>query len=108
LIASGSHLSHDKTYSPVDRSDQALTRRSSGDEALWRRVMQFLHTRGIRNLAGVHVEVHQGIVVLQGSVGSPHDRWLCITCARRVAGVLNVVDELKVDRRDASFMRRAR
>lgn len=66
----------------------------SGD--LCCRIRRFLDARGVRGLDGVLVDVDGGTVTLRGNVASKHDRWLCVNCARRVAGVLHVCDELEV------------
>ena len=50
-----------------------------------------------RNLAEVAVLVDEGQVFLSGRVPSYHLRQLAVERARRVAGVLHVIDELRVD-----------
>ena len=64
---------------------------------LRQRVERFLTTRGIRGMEGFRVDVDGGVVVLRGRVASAHDRWLCVSCSSRVAGVLHVIDELEVE-----------
>lgn len=96
----------DDIYS-TDRSDQVLAQCSCDDEALQHRVEQFLFDRGVDSLSDIQVTVSRGVVTLHGVVASPHERWLCICCARRVAGVIRVEDELEVAPR-AVFKPRAR
>jgi len=64
---------------------------------LRQRIMRFLRSRGLESLHEVHVDVDRGIVFLRGTIPTSHDRWLCDTCARRVAGVIRLVDELQVE-----------
>ena len=67
---------------------------SSGE--LRQRVLRFLQSRGICGMEDVRVGVDGGVVVLRGRIASAHDRWLCVSCVCRVAGVLHVIDQLEV------------
>lgn len=78
-------------------SSVADTETDKCSEELRRRVQRFLGTRGIRGLEGVHVDVDGGVIVLRGRVASARDRWLCVSCSSRVAGVLRVIDELEFE-----------
>ena len=77
--------------------DPLISNMSPADIDLHRRVTQFLHGRGISGLQHVRVELHGQDVSLRGRVASAHDRWLCVTCCSRVAGVARVIDELEVE-----------
>lgn len=66
------------------------------DLDLVRRVQIFLHSKQVRSLRGVSVEADRGTVVLRGEVNSFYEKQLCISCAKRVAGVLELIDEIQV------------
>ena len=66
------------------------------DSDLKRRVELFLQLKGVSSLPRLSIEVEGGQVMLQGTVRSFYERQLCL-CCQHVAGVLKVVDELKVD-----------
>lgn len=62
--------------------------------------------RGLNNL---DIDVDGGTVVWRGRIASSHDRWLCVHCAQRVAGVLRVIDELNSEGEvDGAVRRRPR
>ena len=66
------------------------------DLDLARRVENYLHSKQMRSLRGVDVEANRGRVVLRGDVGSFYEKQLCLNCTRRVAGVIDLVDEIRV------------
>ncbi len=66
------------------------------DSDLKRRVELFLQQKGVSSLPRLKIEVEGGQVMLQGTVRSFYERQLCL-CCQHVAGVLRVVDELKVE-----------
>ena len=66
------------------------------DLDLARRVENYLHSKQVRSLKSVAVEADGGRVVLRGDVGSFYEKQLCLSCTRRVAGVLDLVDEIEV------------
>ena len=66
------------------------------DLDLARRVENFLHSKQVRSLRSVLVEADHGRVVLRGKVGSFYEKQLCLSCTRRVAGVIDLVDEILV------------
>ena len=63
---------------------------------LKRRIMIFLSQRGVSSVRRLNIEVSGGTVTLQGTVCSFYERQLC-HCCKHVAGVLKLVDELKVE-----------
>lgn len=65
------------------------------DSDLKRRVELFLQKKGVVSLPRINIEVEGGKVKLQGTVHSFYERQLYL-CCQHVAGVLRVVDELKV------------
>jgi osmotically-inducible protein OsmY len=72
------------------------TDRSPRDQDLERRIINYLSKQHFARLRSITVEAIQGLVTIQGLVGSYHERQLCISCCQRVAGVVQVVDHLQV------------
>ena len=66
------------------------------DGDLRRRVELFLQQKGVTSLPRLTIDVNGGHVILQGTVRSFYERQLCL-CCRHVAGVMRVIDELKVE-----------
>ncbi len=66
------------------------------DRNLKHRIELFLQQKGVSSLPRLSIEVEGGQVMLRGTVRSFHERQLCL-CCRHVAGVLQVIDELKVE-----------
>jgi hypothetical protein len=65
------------------------------DSELAKRVRIFLvNSRG--ELGGLEVQVQDGVVTLAGSVPTFYLRQLATACARRVAGVRNIIDGIEV------------
>ena len=64
---------------------------------LQRRVMNFLAQRGVSSLRRLNVKAEGGTVTLHGTVRSFYERQLCLCCCQHVAGVVKLVDELKVE-----------
>ena len=69
---------------------------SEKDFELERRVTNYLLSKQMRSLREVAVDVANGTVVLRGEVGSFYEKQLCLNCTRRVAGVVELVDEILV------------
>jgi osmotically-inducible protein OsmY len=66
------------------------------DQDLERRVLTYLETRQIPGVRWIEVQADQGIVKLSGTVRTFYQKQLCTHCTRRVAGVVQVVDEISV------------
>lgn len=66
------------------------------DLELQRRVTSYLHSKRMRSLNHIDVEASRGTVVLRGEVGSFYEKQLCLNCTRRVAGVVDLIDEILV------------
>ena len=67
------------------------------DEDLSRRIISFLHQRGLNVLRNIAVDVRNGTVVIHGRIGSLSEKQLCLNCCQRVAGVIRLVDEIGVE-----------
>ena len=78
---------------PVTGSDNPLV---AEDDLLNRRVKNFLYERHVPQAQALEVESHFGTLVISGKLASRHDKWLCLECCRRVAGVVKLIDELEV------------
>jgi osmotically-inducible protein OsmY len=81
------------TQSEVDPSDLDLTRR----------VTTFLSTRHRPGLRTLEVESRNGVVTLRGRVSTFYEKQLSAQLARRVAGVVRLVDQVVVSQRPISF-----
>ena len=66
------------------------------DRDLERRVANYLLGRQVTALREIDVRADQGTVTLRGEVHSFYHKQLCINCCRRVAGVIQLVDEVDV------------
>jgi len=69
----------------------------TGDSDLKRRVENYLVGRKVSSLRRIRVDASNGTVKLRGRVGSYYEKQLCIHCCRRVAGVIQLVDEVDVE-----------
>lgn len=63
---------------------------------LERRVRSFLAQQGVDSVRHLNIEVNGGTVILHGLVSSFYERQLCISCCRRIAGVVRFIDNLTV------------
>ena len=52
--------------------------------------------REVPACGNVQLVVHGGVVVLNGVLPSEYDKWICVECCRRVAGVIRIMDRLQV------------
>jgi hypothetical protein len=69
----------------------------STDEDLARRMRLFLDQQRLINRARLRIEAHRGVVRIRGTVSTFHQRQLIASAARRVAGVGQIVDEMRVE-----------
>jgi osmotically-inducible protein OsmY len=71
---------------------------SDSDESaiLERRVRSYLYNRHVAALRGLRVEVDRDTVILTGRVNSFYEKQLSHATARRVAGVRDVLDRIRV------------
>lgn len=66
------------------------------DSDLRNRVSRFLADRLRPKLCQLDVDATDGIVTLSGVVNSFYEKQLAISCSQRVAGVIQLVDQMKV------------
>ena len=66
------------------------------NDDLRRRVQLFLHNSNLPALRHINIDVDGGCVVLSGQVQTYYERQLAHEFSRRVAGVLQVSDQLEV------------
>ncbi len=66
------------------------------DGDLRQRVVNYLFARRVPSLRAIEVTAEAGQVTLRGRVGSYYEKQLCVHCCRRVAGVMQLVDEVVV------------
>ncbi|MBW3595927.1 MAG: BON domain-containing protein [Planctomycetes bacterium] len=66
------------------------------DQDLKRRIVNFLHQRHVPSLRGINVLVRDGVVTMRGVVDSFYHKQLCLNCCQRVAGVVQLNDEIEV------------
>ena len=78
-------------------SGKQCTPHTNEDGDLENRIINFLHHRHVPSGKQIRAEAHLGRVVVSGKLPSKNAKWLCIECCRRVAGVVNLVDQVVVD-----------
>jgi hypothetical protein len=71
--------------------------KSDSDLDVQRRVVLFLAQRRLVCGTRLSVDVQRGVVTLRGLAPTFHQRQLIVAFARRVAGAVQVIDELEVD-----------
>jgi osmotically-inducible protein OsmY len=66
------------------------------NQDLERRVVTYLENRQIPGVRWIEVQADQGVVKLSGTVRTFYQKQLCTHCTRRVAGVVEIIDEINV------------
>ena len=66
------------------------------DSELQRRIVNFLFERGPTSLRHLETEVRGGVVVITGRVRTYYEKQLATCCCQRVAGVFEVINEVRV------------
>jgi len=69
----------------------------SAEEELSRRVRLFLDQQRLNSRGRLSVVSQRGVVTVRGDVATFYQRQLIVSAAQRVAGVSQIVDELRVD-----------
>jgi len=77
-------------------SNTHLNIATPANDQLKRRVSNFLQQAGRAGLQSLEVEAYGGAVTVRGRVRSYYERQLAINCCQRVAGVVQVVDDIQV------------
>lgn len=72
-----------------------LTPEANADLRL--RVSQYMADRHMPGLKRVRIDAADGVVTLDGTVGSYYEKQLCQNICRRVAGVVRLIDNVNVD-----------
>ena len=75
---------------------QAQTESLPSDSDLKRRITNFPFRQHFSDLRRMEVTANKGVVTIRGRVRSFHQRQLCIHCCQRVAGVVQINDEINV------------
>jgi hypothetical protein len=70
---------------------------SAADADLARRIALFLEQRRLTSSNRLTVAADRGVVTLRGTAPTFHQRQLIVSATRRVAGVIQIMDELDVD-----------
>lgn len=65
-------------------------------DVLWR-VESYLDSKHFTGFRDLNVEVNDGIVTISGKVDNFHERQVALNSCRRVAGVLQLIDEIQVE-----------
>jgi osmotically-inducible protein OsmY len=73
-----------------------LVPNQSADRELEKRVANYLHGRHVPSLRKLGVQSENGAVTLSGRVHSFHEKQIAIHCCRRVAGVVQLIDDVDV------------
>lgn len=81
---------------PNRLAKQSQSAPAAEDHQLKRRLVNFLYDRQVPDTDDLNVESHGGTVVISGRLPSRHDKWLCLECCRRVAGVIRLVDQVDI------------
>ena len=67
------------------------------DAELERRIANFLYQRRVPGRECIQLNVYGGVVAVSGRIQTRYAKWLCVECCRRVAGVLRVIDNVKIE-----------
>lgn len=73
--------------------------RTQHDRELERRVINYLARQHFPQLQTIKVHAHEGVVVIRGRVNSFYERQMCIHCCQRVAGVVQLKDQVEVHKK---------
>ena len=70
---------------------------ATNNAELERRIANFLCQRRVPGRECLQLNVCGGVVAVSGKIPTRYARWLCIESCRRVAGVLRVIDNVKIE-----------
>src|SRR6476646_6754060 len=91
-----SYLGKETTMTAIASRNSTLHREKS-DTELERRLTNFLFQRRVPGAARIQLVAHGGVVAISGRSPTRSAKWLCIECCRRVAGVIRVIDNVKIE-----------
>jgi len=86
---------------PAQAADRSIGEKMD-DTKITAAVKTKLAADRVKNLVDVGVETNDGVVRLYGKVPTPEDKFEAERVARRAKGVREVVNELRVEKPDAS------
>ena len=66
------------------------------DSQLESRIINCLHAKGVPELASIHLDVHDGSVVISGTVSQTSVQRHCYECCSHVAGVIKVINRIEI------------
>ncbi len=66
------------------------------NDDLGRRVSNFLNSRHFDSFRDLDIEVNNGAVIISGKLNNYHEKQVALSCCQRVAGVVTLVDRIKV------------
>lgn len=75
---------------------EVACRGPAADRELQRRIVSFLFERGLTGLQHLETEVHGGVATVKGRVRTYYEKQLATCCCQRVAGVLRVINDVRV------------
>ena len=85
----------------------SATRAEYSDAEIAQRVRTFLQSRHFPGFRNLQVDVNNGLVSLSGHVRSFYEKQVALNTCQRVAGVLSLIDHVRVDlETDAATTRR--
>ncbi len=64
---------------------------------LERRIANFLCQRRVPGRECIQLNVYGGVVAVSGRIPTRYAKWLCIECCRRVAGVIRIIDKVRIE-----------
>jgi BON domain-containing protein len=70
---------------------------ASNNAELERRLANFLFQCRVPGRECIQLNVYGGVVAVSGRIPTRYAKWLCIECCRRVAGVIRVIDNVKIE-----------
>lgn len=95
LLGHGSHSGQCSGIATMPGSG-LLHDEEAADRQLERRIRNFLEGRNLPALRDLKVEVRNGAAVISGRVSTFYQKQLATSCCQRVAGVLSVLNQVRV------------
>ena len=91
----------------VDGQLEASASKPTANELEWR-IARFLKHQSVNGADGLQIKADHGSVEIRGRLANSHDKWKCLTCCKRVAGVIQVKDEIVVEEDAQATIRQRR